>query len=48
MVLEKVEKVNGAFHYVVKCGEQEYLIENDTRMSLEELKERLDEGKFEM
>lgn len=48
MTLEKVEKVDGAFHYLVNYDEQSFVIINDKRLSLEEIADRLSEGEYEV
>jgi len=48
MTLEKVEKVDGAFHYFINYDEQSFVIESDKRMSLEEITDRLEEGEYEL
>lgn len=49
MTIEKIEKVTKTFFcYIIENDEQEYLIESDKKLSTEEIKEKLEEGSYEL
>jgi hypothetical protein len=48
MTLEKVERLDGTFYYFINYDEQQFVVESEKRLSTDDLKQKLDEGDYEL